>query len=348
MVNEISKNKFSMKKEEFKHFIGIDISKSTLDLALVNATNQEVPTCIEVTNDAKGMKQIAQWIRSLQLEFDSVLFCLEHTGIYGLPVLNFLTKKGAFVWVEMAIQIIKSSGIQRGKNDKVDAKRIAQYAYRYQDNRKSFSLPSENQTAINDLMSTRDRLIAARNMLVVPAREFDSVHEYNRSKRILKSGHHTLKGLEKDISEIERQVEELVKKDEAVNKNVALVTSIPGIGKWTALALILATNNFNRKMTSRQLACYCGCAPFEHRSGSSVRGKTRVSHMANKNLKKLLTLCASSILRSQNEMAEYYCRKVAEGKNKMSVINAIRNKLVHRICAVIDRQSPYLPTVTHC
>lgn len=100
-------------------------------------------------------------------------------------------------------------------------------------------------------------------------------------------------------------------------------------------------------MTSRQLACYCGCAPFEHRSGTSVRGKTRISNMANKNLKKLLTLCARSLLRTKTELADYYNRKLAEGKNKMSIINALRNKLIQRICAVIDRQTPYIPDLIY-
>ncbi len=333
-----------MKKEEFKQFIGIDISKSKLDLSLISASDPEASAFIEVSNNAKGMKQITKWLQSLEITFDKVLFCMEYTGIYGLPVQNFLISKGAFVWVEMANQIIRSSGVQRGKNDKVDAKRIAQYAYRHQDKRKAFSIPTEVQTTINDLLKLRDRLINARNMLLQPAKELESVQAHSRSKKILKSGQHALKGLEKDIAEVDKQIEELIKKDPSIKNNLNLATSIPGIGKWTALAFILATDNFNKKLNGRQMASYCGCAPFEHRSGSSVRGKTRVSHMANKNLKKLLTLCATSIIRTQNEMSAYYQRKVAEGKNKMSVINAIRNKLIQRLCAVIERQTPYVPT----
>ena len=332
-----------MKKEEFKHFIGIDISKDTLDLAYLNASNLEEIRCIKISNDNKGMKQIGNFIKDLDLKFEAVLFCMEHTGIYGLQVQKFLFHKKAFVWVQMANHILKSSGLQRGKNDKVDAKRIVLYTYRYQDNRKPWIPDSKQHEIITDLLNLRDRLISAKNMFIVPAKELDSTNECSRSKNILKSCQQTLKGLEKDLSKIEKELEMLVKSDNDIQKNIELVTSIPGIGRWTALAFILATNNFKIKMTSRQMACFCGCAPFEHRSGTSVRGKTRVSHMANKKLKKLLTLGAHSILRSKNELVEYYKRKITEGKNHWSVINALRNKLIQRICAVIERQTPYMP-----
>ena len=332
-----------MKKDEFKHFIGIDISKNTLDLAYLNVSSREEFKSLQVSNDTRGMKQICNFIKDLNLKFENILFCMEHTGIYGLQVQKFLVHKEAFVWVEMAYRIIKSSGLKRGKNDEVDAKRIAQYACRYQDDRQQWVPDSEQHEKITDLLNLRERLISAKNMFLVPVKELGSTNECHRSKKMLKSCQSTLRSLETDLFKVEKELETLVKSDNDIKKNVELATSIPGIGKWTALAFILATNNFKRKMTSRQLACFCGCAPFEHRSGTSVRGKTRVSHMANKNLKKLLTLCARSILRSKNELAEYYNRKLAEGKNKMSIINALRNKLIQRICAVIERQTPYVP-----
>ena len=254
-------------------------------------------------------------------------------------------KKSAFVWVEMAVQILRSIGMQRGKNDQVDAKRIAEYAMRYQDRRIQWNPTSIEQSTLNDLMSLRERLIRTRNMLLVPIKELKSAGELQRAQLLEKACGHTLQGIDREITEIEKKIDELLKSVSSLKNNITLITTIPGIGKWTALAFVLATNNFSRKMNSKQLASYCGCAPFEHQSGSSVRGKTRVSHMANKALKKLLTLCASSLINMKNDLADYYRRKVAEGKNKMSVINALRNKLIHRICVVVERQTPYLPSL---
>ena len=344
MVNETI-NKFNMNKSEFKHFAGIDISKQTLDVALVSTDHPGEFVCIQFSNNPSGLKQLSNWIKELKLKLSDILFCMESTGVYGLPIQNHLVKKNAFVWVEMAVQILRSIGLQRGKNDQVDAKRIAEYAMRYQDRRVQWIPTPKEQAELNDLMNLRGQLIIMKNMLLAPIKELKSVGEMQRTKLLENSCRHTLKGIEGEITAIEKKIDELLKSVSTINNNIALVTSIPGIGKWTALAFVLATNNFSHKMTARQLASYCGCAPFEHQSGSSVRGKTRVSHMANKTLKKLLTLCARSLINMKNELAEYYRRKVAEGKNKMSVINALRNKLIHRICAVIERQTPYLSSL---
>ncbi|SFE44289.1 transposase, partial [Spirosoma endophyticum] len=91
----------------------------------------------------------------------------------------------------------------------------------------------------------------------------------------------------------------------------------------------------------KKLACHAGVAPFEHSSGSSVRGKTRVNHHARKSLKTLLHMAAMSALQVKGELQDYYQRKVADGKNKMLVINALRNKLIHRVYAVVKRGKKY-------
>jgi transposase len=236
--------------------------------------------------------------------------------------------------------------MQRGKNDEADAKRIAVYAMRYQDRCIAWTPPAQIQSAINDLLRLRDRLITAKNMLMVPVKELKATGEVDRAKLVENSSHKALKGIECEIDQIEKKIDALLKKDGSYSQNINLITTVPGVGKWTALSFMMATNNFSRKMNSRQLACYCGCAPFVHQSGTSVRGKTRVSHMANKTLKKLLTLCASSLIRMKNELGDYYRRKVAEGKNKMCVINALRNKIITRICSVVERQTPYIPSIT--
>ena len=93
--------------------------------------------------------------------------------------------------------------------------------------------------------------------------------------------------------------------------------------------------------TARQLACYAGVVPFEHTSGKSVRSKPKVHFMANKKLKKQFHMCALSAITSDPELKQYFKRKVEEGKSKMLVINNVRNKLVHRVCACIKNDKMY-------
>jgi len=103
----------------------------------------------------------------------------------------------------------------------------------------------------------------------------------------------------------------------------------------TATALLVYTKGFTSFKNAKELACYCGVVPFNKTSGSSVKYKPSVSPFANMKLKKLLHLCAMSAIQNDNEMKSYYERKISDGKNKMSIINAVRNKLVHRVFAVV-------------
>jgi transposase len=111
--------------------------------------------------------------------------------------------------------------------------------------------------------------------------------------------------------------------------------------------LIVCTNGFTTFKTWRKFASYCGIAPFPNNSGTSVRGRTKVSHLANKEGKALLNLCASSAIQYNPEMKAYYRRRVEKGKNKMSTLNIIRNKLLARAFAVAQRGTPYVDTMRY-
>ncbi len=145
----------------------------------------------------------------------------------------------------------------------------------------------------------------------------------------------------KEIQRIELQLKELILSDDKLNTTISLVTSVTGIGIITAIYLTVFTNFFTKYQNPKQLACYCGVVPFEHTSGSSVEKKARVHHIANKTLKKQLHMCALSAVRSDPQLKMYYERKASEGKNKMLVLNNVRNKLILRVCSVIKKQKPY-------
>src|ERR1041384_993866 len=116
---------------EFKFFIGIDVSKATLDIALLDANHPMSTSHQQVSNDDAGIEQMLLWLQqNKDFSIKDSLFCLEHTGMYNYPLLQLFSQQDASVWVENPIQIKKSLGLQRGKNDKIDAIRIAQYAYR--------------------------------------------------------------------------------------------------------------------------------------------------------------------------------------------------------------------------
>lgn len=150
---------------------------------------------------------------------------------------------------------------------------------------------------------------------------------------------------------VEKQINTLIQSDDRLKELFAWITarrpgSVPGVGDAIATEVLVATNEFKAINDPKKLACHAGVAPLEYRSGSSVRagppgGKTRVSQHARLRLKSLFHLGAMSAIRIKGELQLYYQRKVADGKNKMLVLNAVRNKLIHRVCSVVNRQQNY-------
>jgi transposase len=325
---------------QFKNFIGIDISKGKYDLALIKNNDPSNILSADFSNNHSGIIEFERLIKQQGLNMAETLICMEHTGVYCRLLSQYLIERKYHVWLEMPIQIKRSIGVQRGKSDSIDAKRIAEYAYFKKEKALLWQPPREVLIEINDLLGLRDRLIDSQKALKQPIKELKDAGLKEAAYLIESRCKESLNAIKKEIKNIEKELLNKINKDSNLKKLFNLATSVPGIGKITAFTLLYYTNEFKFFSNAKQLACYCGVAPFEHSSGSSIKGKTRVSHFANKRLKKLLHLVAMTTLRN-SEFSEYYKRKVLEGKNKMVVINAIRNKILHRLFAVIKRQTPY-------
>jgi transposase len=325
---------------ETLYFLGVDIAKKKFDGALT--IDGKVFHQMESGNTSTEIKDFFAWLKKkFALSYTQLIVCMEHTGIYCRPLLEFLIENQIKVCLESSIQIKKSQGMVRGKNDKIDAQRIALYAYK---NREHLVFWVPQRLAIQKLKAllvTRDRLVRCKTELQVPVEECEEFVEKSIHNMIVKGCQSSIKVLERDIKKTETLIEDLIKEDAQLHKQYHLATSVTGIGKITALNMIVSTGEFSRIRESKKFACYSGVAPFEYRSGTSIRGKSRVSKMANVNIKKLLHLAAMAAIQYDEEIKLYYHRKVEAGKNKMSVINAVRNKLISRVFACINKNRPY-------
>ena len=237
--------------------------------------------------------------------------------------------------MESAVRIKRSLGLVRGKNDKVDAERIAKFAHYHQSQAKLWEPKREVIEKLKLLMGQRVRLMKAKRSLEMPVKESKGFYSKEQIKTIKESCKAAVKAIGKDIQRVTKQIKEVIKSDERLKELYSYVTSVPNVGAIVGAAILVSTNEFKTISNARKFACHCGVAPFEHTSGISIRGKTRVSHMANKDLKTLLHLSALGSTSRPGELRDYFERKVAEGKNKMLVLNAIRNKLIHRVFACV-------------
>jgi transposase len=319
-----------------KNFVGIDISKNFFDAALVKAANPSQVIHQQFSQTPTGYKEMVVWLKKDGVVLnDETLFCMEYTGLYNAGIVNHLVKQKALLWVEMPLRIKKSSGFERGTDDKTASVKIASYALRYQDQKQLWKPLDSNLVRIKNLITQRDRIINCITQLTVPVNELKTCGAADEAKAMEKLQAPAIKALQTNKQAIEHAIAKLVQEDEAIYTKVKQVQSVTGIGKVTAVSLLVYTKAFSSFASAKELACYCGVVPFVKSSGSSVRFKPSVSPYANKKLKKLLHMCAMSAIKNDTEIKAYFERKVAEGKNKMSVINAVRNKLIHRVFAVV-------------
>jgi len=323
-----------------KYFVGVDISKSKVDCSVINGQYDVLSESVVVNTDVKLIAYLRKLVKTLKTEESQVLVCCESTGIYNEPLRRACAAAGIGLWEEQALKIKRASTNLRGKNDRQDAIRIAEYAARYNDRQKLYQFPDQEVKTLSALTKSRDTLVGQRVMIANQLKEAKS-HDPKLYKVLADSYKATLRALDQSIKKLEEQVEALIAKTETLNKNKQLLESVTAIGPQIANNLIIATNNFKDFESAKQLACYAGVVPFENQSGTIIK-RARVSSLANKKLKALLHLAAMCAIRYDQELKAYYIRKVSEGKNKMSVINAVRNKLVHRIMAVIQRQTPFI------
>lgn len=327
-----------MKKET----LGIDISKLTIDVYLHVNQSSEL-----FDNSSVGFKKLIRWLKKKKINIEDLLVCFEHTGMYSFELANFLTLKKIDYVMESAIQIKRSMGIVRGKNDKIDAQRIADYCYRRRDELKLSVPPSKKISKIQNLLSLRETMVKQRASYKVTIKESSRILVKSEYKCFFEVQNKLLKSLTTQICKVEKEIKKIIASDLKLENTYNLITSISGIGFIVAAYFISTTACFSKFTNGRKYACYCGTAPFEYSSGTSIHLKTRVNPMANKKMKSLLNMAARSAITCDPELKNYYHQKVEQGKNKMSVLNIIRNKIIHRAFAVINRGTPYVILQNH-
>lgn len=332
-------------KTSKKNYLGIDVSKPWFDVSLLSELNhvKQPMLTLRFDNTAQGLKLFKKWLTAQHVSFDNnTLLVIENTGVYHRLLWRFCSTHNLQLHIGNAAHIKWSLGITRGKSDIIDSKRLCLYCCKQAEELKATPALNPVFMKLKDLMTSRSRLVAQLHSTKNYPKEIQCTED-KQLLLVLESLHKAaIEGLKKSILKIEEYITKMIKEDAAIYHNYELIKSVPGIGHLTAVYIICCTNNFASKISGKQLASYAGVVPFEHSSGISIKGRNRVHKMANKDLKKMLHLCALTAIKYYPEFSNYFNRKKAEGKNGMSALNAIRNKLVLRVVAVVNKQTPYV------
>lgn len=323
-----------MKKPAFT--IGTDVSKNTLDIHCM-----EVNKHLKIANESTGFKVFLKFCKDQKIDLTNALVVLEYTGGYEYKWIQFCASKNIPYVRIPGLAIKRSLGITRGKNDRIDAARIANYGDEKFKQLEPEKPINSSILKLKELLSFRKRLVRESAGYKASIQERIHMYEVSKSDIIIKMLQKKLDSNDALLLQMEEAIDQLILTDQALLTNYKLLTSIKGIGKVNAWMTIAYTENFTSFANARSYAVYVGVIPFDHTSGTSIKGKRRVSKLANKELKQELSQAAKSAIIWNEEMKEYATRKL-ENKPYGVVINNVKFKLIQRMFAVVKKRENYV------
>ena len=325
-----------------KIYVGVDISKEKCNLCYRKGLNVVLEE--ERSNDVKSLKKgFKAALKALGATIDEVLVCAEYTGRYIYPLTVACQELDIFLWMDDPTRIKNSMGITRGKNDKIDAARIAEYAYRYSDKAVRYAIAEEAMVSMKNLLADREFLLTDKKRYqsqITDQKRYmapgDFKHKSSRWKKVIKA-------IDDQIKAIDAEIEGIIAADPVLTRQKELLTSIDGVGERIAINMIAITGGFTRFENARHFCSFAGLTPYKYDSGTSVRSKAKISKRANQTMKALLHMSAVNVATrmKEGEYKDYYERKLKEGKHVMCIMNVLRAKLIHRMFSVIRRDEMY-------
>ena len=310
------------------YYIGVDVAKAKVDIAVSIANKFKSKV---FNNTPQGFKELTDWLKTLNIHHAH--FCMEATGIYWEQIAEYLVEQKFIVSIvnPAIISAYAKSLMQRGKTDEQDAKVIARYCEREQP--VAWVTPPKAQRQLKALMRQLEHL----------------KHQHQKeSCRLQTADKHVQSGIKKHIkclatfiTEIEEDIDELIKSDNQFNKNSSLLKSIPGIGEKTTPWLLAYLGDGTRFNRGKEAAAYAGLSPVPFLSGSSVRGKTRISKKGHNDLRHILFMPAMATYGKRRAFVPFINRLLESGKRPKEIIVALMRKIITIAQAVLKSQRPF-------
>ena len=300
------------------HYFGIDISKDVFDVMASDGKYYQF------TNNFKGFKQFSKLL-------DSNCHCvMEATGYYHYKLAYFLLENSIKVSVENPLSVKRfiQMKLSKVKTDKSDAKMICEYAKNV--DLKLWTGQTKNQ--IECLQIIRLLSLYFKQSTAIKNKIHGESVLGNPSKIVVKSLKKSLQNVQKEIVNLELELTKIVKNEH--QQLLTLLESIPGVGRKTAIMLIVLTDGFNRFSKAGELCSFAGLTPIIRQSGSSVRGRPRISKVGNQKLRNLLFMCSFTACKHNKSCREIFERITTKGKSKKLALMAVCNKLLKQAFAI--------------
>jgi len=308
--------------------VGIDVSKATLAVCY---QVQDHVKHLEVSNNKAGFQQLIKACGT------HCLFVLEATGTYNLALAYYLHEQGGQVAVlnPLVIKRFIQMHLSKGKSDRKDAQWLLRYGQ--QQVVKTWQPDEAVLVECRQLEQVAEQLLKQKTMVsnALEALQRQPI----MSKLALKRLQQTLKVLTQQVEAVEAELLALL--EQRFASEMALLCSIPGIGRKTAGMLLLFAGGFRRLDNYRQLIAMAGLSPREHTSGTSIRGKVRITKMGGGLMRGKLFMCSFAAKKCNAACQALFDRLVAKGKNKKLALIAVCNKLLKQAFAIVKSGVPY-------
>ncbi|TPE39280.1 IS110 family RNA-guided transposase [Pontibacter mangrovi] len=312
-----------------QNVIGIDVSKETLVVCHAPGDKDQH---LEVSNNKAGFQRLLKSCGGTDR-----LYVMEATGAYYMQLAYFLHSQGAAVAVinPVVIKRFVQMHLGKGKSDKKDAQWIMRYGQ--QNQVKQWQPETPLLVECRQLEQAIEQLIKQKTMISnsLEALERQPV----KCLLVVRGLKQTSKLLQRQIGHMERELQD--KMGSLFSIEMDLLVSIPGIGRKTAGMLLLFAGGFQQMASYRQLIAKAGLCPREYTSGTSIRGKVRITKMGGSLIRSKLYMCSLTAMRGNAACKELYERLVARGKNGKVALIAVCNKLLKQAFAIVKSGIPY-------
>jgi transposase len=314
-----------------KIILGVDISKKHFDVSLFMDNKHKNK---KFSNDKSGFKSLEYWIEKYNIE--KIHVCLESTGFYGESLAEFLHKDGYKVSIvnPSCIKSYARSKLCRHKTDKIDAQLIAEYCDKYTPDFWQ-PLPEESKE-VRELVRCIDALKLQHNQITNQLERKSS-----QSEAVSKVWEELKLKIEEKIQALYKEIDVVLGKNDILNKSYINLQTIPGIGKTTAMTLLAEIPDINTFKNARQLAAYAGLTPSQRFSGSSIKGKPRLSKIGSRRLRKALFF-PSLVAKKHNSVIKNFCKNLEKkGKHAFAIVGAAMRKLLHIVFGVLKNKEAF-------
>lgn len=312
------------------------MSKLTLDIHCT-----ELNIHIQIDNGSKGFKSFEKWCKESGIDLKSIFIAMEYTGGYEYKFMQYCDSKNLPYCRIPGLAIKNSLGIMRGKNDKTDARRIGQFAVEKNHCMKAAGPINTTIWELRQYLSFRKRLVRESAGYKATSKERKAMYGVTDGDILIKMMSRKIKENNQLVRKLEEKMRALIQTDPKLLMNYNIISSIQGIGNVNALMTIAFTENFTCFKDARSYAVYVGVVPFDHTSGTSIKGRKKVSHLANKELKQELNQAARVAIQWNRDIRVYAERKLKEKPYRL-VLNNVKFKLIMRMFSLVKRGEFYV------